>query len=151
MYIILAILGGFLTILSMVVNANLAKKVGVFQGTFINYVVGSSIIFLIVLFIQDYSYINNLADIPFYAYLGGTIGVLVVAASNVIIPKIPTIYTTLLIFIGQIFMGIVIDYFRISHVSKGKVIGGVLIILGMLYNTNIDKKQLINENIISKK
>ncbi len=71
---------------------------------------------------------------------------IVVSASNVVIPKIPTMYTTLLIFIGQIFTGIIIDYLRLSSISKGKIIGGLLILLGMLYNSNVDKKQLSNNN-----
>lgn len=144
LYIILAIIGGFLTIMSMVVNASLAKKVGVFQGTFINYIVGLILILITVLIMQDNLHVDILLNIPFYAFLGGAMGVLVVAGSNVIIPKIPTIYTTLLTFIGQIFAGVIIDYLRLSYISKGKIIGGLLIILGILYNSNIDKKQLSN-------
>ncbi|HAG44573.1 MAG TPA: EamA-like transporter family protein, partial [Clostridium sp.] len=90
--------------------------------------------------------IDNFSNIPFYAFLGGLIGVIVVSASNVVIPKIPTMYTTLLIFIGQIFTGIIIDYLELSSISKGKIIGGLLILLGMLYNSNVDKKQLSNNN-----
>jgi transporter family-2 protein len=71
---------------------------------------------------------------------------MVVASSNIVIPKIPTIYSTLLIFIGQIFTGIIIDYFRAGFVSKGKVIGGVLILVGILYNSNVDKKELVKND-----
>ena len=68
---------------------------------------------------------------------------MVVASSNIIIPKIPIIYTSLLIFVGQLFTGILIDYLRIGFVSKGKIIGGILILLGLIYNSNVDKKELI--------
>lgn len=144
-YLLLAVIGGFLTILSMVINASLAKKVGVFQGTFINYIVGLIIIIIITLGLQQHLYVEDLTNIPFYAFLGGVVGVSIVASSNVIIPKIPTMYTTLLTFIGQIFAGIIIDYLRLSHISKGKIIGGLLIILGILYNSNIDRKQLADK------
>lgn len=37
-------------------------------------------------------------------------------------------------------MGIIIDYFTGSLISKGKIIGGFLIIAGLTYNFNVDKK-----------
>lgn len=144
-YLILAVIGGFLTILSMVVNAGLAKRIGVFQGTFINYIVGLIIMIAAKLILQQNLYKETLTAIPLYAFLGGAIGVVIVASSNVIIPKIPTMYTALLTFIGQIFAGIIIDYWRFGYISKGKIIGGLIIILGLLYNSNIDKKQLLDK------
>ncbi|WP_291559461.1 MULTISPECIES: DMT family transporter [unclassified Clostridium] len=147
-YIILAMIGGGLTIISMIINASLAKEIGVLRGTLINYIVGLLVILIIMVFAKStYNFnIDSFSNIPFYAFLGGLIGVIVVSASNVVIPKIPTMYTTLLIFIGQIFTGIIIDYLRLSSISKGKIIGGLLILLGMLYNSNVDKKQLSNNN-----
>jgi len=67
---------------------------------------------------------------------------MVVIISNIIIPKIPTIYSTLLIFIGQLFTGIVLDYLTGMEISKGKVVGGLLILAGMAYNSMIDRKEL---------
>ncbi|GAA0123110.1 MAG: DMT family transporter [Clostridium argentinense] len=147
-YIILAMIGGGLTIISMIINAGLAKEIGVLRGTLINYIVGLSVISILMLFSKNtYGFnIGNFSNIPFYAFLGGLIGVIVVSASNIVIPKIPTMYTTLLIFIGQIFIGIIIDYLQLNTLSKGKIIGGLLILLGMLYNSKIDKKQLSNIN-----
>lgn len=144
MYIILAFISGCLVILSMIINAHLAKKIGIFQGTFVNYTVGLSFIFLIVLFRHSAVNIslNALVRLPFWIYLGGFIGVIVVAVSNKIIPRIPTIYSTLLIFIGQLFAAILIDYFTGHAISKGKIAGGLLICAGLLYNFYVDKKHL---------
>ncbi|MGH4123931.1 MAG: DMT family transporter [Clostridium sp.] len=145
LYIFLAALGGCFIILSMIINSHLSKKIGVFQGTLVNYIVG--LVTTILLFVIVSNFINlsigNFTKIPLWAFLGGIIGVAVVASSNIVIPKIPTIYTTLLIFIGQLFTGILIDYFRAGFVSKGKIIGGVLILVGLLYNSNVDKKELV--------
>jgi bacterial/archaeal transporter family-2 protein len=143
-YIILAIIGGCLTILSMIVNSRLAGKIGVLQSTFINYVVGLLIALILAVITGSLNIvkINNFTNIPLWAFLGGFIGVMVVASSNIIIPKIPIIYSTVLIFIGQIFTGIIIDYVMKGSISKGKIIGGLLIIAGMIYNSNIDKNEL---------
>ena len=144
-FIILAILCGCFTIISMIINSRLAKEIGVFQGTLINYVVGLSgtIVLIIIMRNSVNISLSSYSTIPLWAFLGGLLGVIVVASSNIIIPKIPTIYTALLIFMGQLFTGILIDYFRVGFISKGKIIGGLLIILGIIYNSNVDKKEVL--------
>lgn len=147
-YIILAFLCGGLTIFSMIVNAGLGKKVGILQGTLINYVVGLSvtgIVILIIMLTGNY-HRSSFSGVPFYAFLGGLIGVMVVAASNVVIPKIPALYTAILIFIGQIFTGIIMDYVILDSISIGKIIGGIIIIIGMLYNSYVDKISLLENS-----
>ncbi|MBU3191972.1 DMT family transporter [Clostridium bowmanii] len=144
-YIILAVLCGCFTIISMIINSHLAKKIGVLKGTLINYIVGllSTIVLMLIVNSSLKLYYSSFTKIPWWALLGGMIGVVVVASSNIVLPKIPTIYTTLLIFIGQLFTGILIDYFRVGFVSKGKIIGGFIILIGLLYNSNVEKKELI--------
>ena len=143
LYIILGALCGSITLLSMIVNSHLAKRIGTFKGTLINYVVGLISVLILVLIVKNYVALsfNNLTKTPIWALLGGLIGVMVVATSNIVIPKIPTIYTTILIFMGQLFTGILIDYFIVGFVSKGKIIGGLLMLVGLLYNSNVDKKE----------
>ncbi|MBC8062019.1 MAG: DMT family transporter [Clostridiaceae bacterium] len=141
LYIILSFIAGIMVILSMITNSQLSKRIGVFPGAFVNYGVG--LLFAIIVFIITKGYstmsINRFPEIPIWAYLGGALGVIVVCISNVIIPKIPTIYSTLLIFIGQLFCGILLDLYRDGVLSKGKLIGGILILFGMLYNFYVDK------------
>jgi len=144
-YIIIAFFTGFITILSMIINSRLAMKIGVFQGTLINYIVGllfSSLFLLINLNNTSFS-IQDFSTIPFWAYLGGFIGVIIISINNIVIPKIGAIYSTLLIFIGQLFMGVGIDFFIGNSISTGKLLGGLLILGGMVYNFYIDRKHLI--------
>lgn len=138
MYIIIALMTGSLVILSMILNSRVADEIGLFQGVFINYGLGVVASAIILLF--NLNTINAPASVPLWAYLGGAIGVTIVSVSNIIIPKIPTIYTTLLIFLGQLFTGMVIDLLMNIEVSRGKVIGGGLICIGLFYNLIIDKK-----------
>lgn len=142
-YIIMAFLAGILVIISMIINSNLSKEIGTFQGAFVNYSVGLFFAILVFLISRSYSTIDSKSfmGIPFWAYLGGALGLVIVCISNVIIPKIPTIYTTLLIFTGQLFCGILIDYFREDIISKGKIVGGLLILIGMGYNFYIDNSE----------
>ncbi len=144
-YIVLAIICGGLTIVSIIINANLGQKLGVFQGGFVNYVMGLSVTLIIIALLRltGNFQMDNFTGIPFYAYLGGFVGVMVVVASNIVIPKIPAVYSTVLIFIGQIFTGLFIDYIRIGNISIGKILGGLIIIGGIMYNSYVDKSILI--------
>lgn len=139
---ILAVIGGVLTTLSMVINSSLGKRIGVLQGTFINYIVGLVCSLLVLMFIGTSINVNvnTLRQMPFYIFLGGAIGVVVVFSSNIVIPRIPVVYSTLLLFIGQILAGIIIDFIITKEFSNGKILGSIIIILGILYNSSVDKK-----------
>lgn len=146
LYILLAILSGVSVVLSRIVNFKLAEEIGTFQGTFFNYLTGfiTSLIFFFLT--KDYINISELS-IPFYAYLGGTIGILVVLMFNYITPKVSSFSLSLLVFIGQLSIGIIIDYFSNNTISVGKILGGLLILLGLSYNIFIDKKAQETESL----
>lgn len=140
--IFLAIISGVFVILSMITNANLAKRVGVFQSTLVNYITGLAGISILMIVFGDMSLLKmeTLSAIPAWAYGGGFVGALIVASSNVVIPKIPAVYATLLFFIGQIIAGLTIDYFQFGLVDRMQFIGGGLVLIGMAYNIYIDKE-----------
>ena len=142
--IILAMLGGILTTLSMIVNSSLGKKIGVLQSTCINYIVGLICSTLVLILLGSSVKVNaeTFLKMPFYIFLGGAIGVSVVYFSNIIIPKIPVVYSTLLLFVGQVVTGIIIDFFVMSEISFSKLIGAIVIIIGILYNSKIDAKEI---------
>lgn len=142
LYIIISILAGVSVVVSRIINSNLAKEIGIFQSTFYNYIVG--LFFSIIFFILSREKINlsglKSGDVPFWAYLGGIAGVLFIVLSNYITPRISSFYLTLLMFVGQLFTGIIIDYFAEGNISNGKLIGGLLVLTGLIYNLVIDKK-----------
>jgi transporter family-2 protein len=135
-------LSGVTLVIARIINSNLAAKIGTYQGTLVNYIVGlffSMIFFLINKEAMDLSY-AHVTSLPFWAYLGGLGGVIIIVASNYLTPKISAFYLTLLLFVGQLFVGILIDYLLLQEFSMGKLIGGILVSLGLSYNLLIDKK-----------
>lgn len=150
-YILFSILAGVAIVIQRIVNFRLSDKIGLFQSTFYNYIVGLTCsTFALIISGELLSLGNlNLLSIPLWAYIGGFLGVIVVSLSSVITPKVSSLYLTLIIFIGQIFTGVLIDFITISNLSIGKIIGGIFIVLGLFYNSKIDKKQiLLSENSI---
>lgn len=140
-YIIISILAGVTIVIGRTINSNLAERIGIFQGTFFNYVVGLlfSVIFLIFSKETFPSSFSNFQSIPFLAYLGGLLGVITIVVSNYMTPRISSFYLTLFIFIGQLFTGIIIDYITLGRISMGKIIGGTLVLIGLTYNLIVDK------------
>ena len=136
--ILLAVLGGVLTTLSMVVSSSLGKKIGLIQSTIIHYIGGliGGIFILIGMGSVSVPSIIDMSRMPLYIFLGGIMGVMVVYASNVVIPKIPVVYSTLLMFSGQMLCAIVMGDF-----SWRKLLGAIIVILGIFYNSKIDEKE----------
>ncbi len=130
LYMIIAICAGISITVARLINSNLADRIGTFQGTFYNYAVGLIVSLLLLLFNKEPSLLSTktLLNVPVWAYLGGLLGVVVVAASNLVTPKISAFYLTIIIFVGQIFAGIIIDYYFSNIISKGTIIGGLLVL-----------------------
>ncbi|MBS4803762.1 MAG: DMT family transporter [Clostridium sp.] len=153
-YVLLAIMAGVSVVISRIYNSRIAEEIGTFQGIFVNYVTGLISSFLLFMLTKDYININpeSYSNIPLYAYLGGGIGILVVMISNYTTPKVSSFYLSLIVFLGQLSIGILIDYYSYNTVSMWKIIGGLLILLGLSYNILIDKSfdskdKLIDETI----
>ena len=135
--ILLAVLGGVLTTLSMVVSSSLGKKIGLIQSTIIHYIGGliGGIFILIGMGSVSVPSIIDMSRMPLYIFLGGIMGVMVVYASNVVIPS------TLLMFSGQMLCAIVIDAIVMGDFSWKKLLGAIIVILGIFYNSKIDEKE----------
>ncbi|WP_027631743.1 DMT family transporter [Clostridium hydrogeniformans] len=138
--VLLAVLAGASIVIARIINANLANRIGLFQGTFFNYITGLTVSFLFLLISKEQLFLSSstLSSIPSLAYLGGIVGVMVVGMSSFINHKISAFYLTLIIFIGQLFSGIIIDYYTLGSLSLGKILGGSLVVLGLVYNLKVD-------------
>lgn len=139
-YIIIAVLSGITIVTSRSVNSVLADKIGMYQSTFFNYVLGL-IGSLLLLFISGETFklfSSQSYTAPWFYYTGGLVGVISVTLSSYLTSKVTSFYLTLLIFIGQLFTGILIDYIASGYLSIYQLIGGILVIIGLGYNLFID-------------
>jgi bacterial/archaeal transporter family-2 protein len=140
-----AFLAGVSIVVSRTINANLSTKIGTFQGTFFNFATGLLFSLLILLF-SDESLSMSIAplqSVPPFIYLGGIVGVITIVLSNYITPKISAFYLTIFIFVGQLFAGVIIDFLTLGDVSIGKIIGGFLVLLGLVYNVVLDNRDKV--------
>lgn len=140
-YIIIAILSGVTIVSSRSVNYVLAEKIGMYQSTFFNYVLGLIGSFILLIISGETARLFGVEsyNAPWLVYTGGLVGVVSVTLSSFLSSKVSSFYLTLLIFIGQLFTGILIDYISSGFFSIYQLIGGFLVVIGLGYNMLLDK------------
>ena len=147
-YILFAILCGVSNVLSRSVNFVLSEKIGMYQSTLFNYIFGLSGSFLLLLISGETFklFTTSSYNAPWFVYTGGLLGVIVVTMLSFLSSKVSSFYLTLLLFVGQLFTGIIIDALSTGKISFYQVLGGALVVLGLTYNLYIDK---VNSKTVS--
>ena len=136
-FILISILSGTIVVISRILNTRLAENVGLIESSFFNYFTGLLSSLILFFIIKDKFTLSQFYSLPFWAYLGGILGVAVVILSSVVTPKMSSFYITLIIFIGQLFTGIILDCITTKTIPYAKVIGGLLVVAGLAYNLHI--------------
>lgn len=133
MGIILAFASGITIVFGRTLNAKLTSYTNLRYSTLFNYIIGIIGSILIVLLTKTTLPENlpNFKISDIFIYLGGALGVVMVTASSYLTNKLSSIVFTLLLFLAQLFTGIAIDYFISGDYSNGKVIGGLIILVGL--------------------
>jgi len=130
-------------VLARTFGAKLAECTSVPVSTLFNYLIGFAIA-LPVFFIfggGEAPLLGGTFSSAWYIYVGGIIGVSVIAISNIVVVKIAAFYLTLLIFIGQVSAGIVIDAVLDGAFSVRILLGGILVAIGLGANFWMDRRQ----------
>ena len=133
---------GVLLVISRSYNARLADETSVYISTFFNYVCGlAAALPVFLLFGTNEPIWAGFVLAPnWWTYLGGAIGVVTVWLSNIVVAKIPQLYITLLMFVGQVFTGVILDALMDGAFSTANIIGGVLVALGLALNLLFERR-----------
>ncbi|MBS7527052.1 DMT family transporter [Fusibacter paucivorans] len=137
MYLLLAFLMGVLIVVTPIANGNNAQKIGNLGASFYNYLFATltaGITYLLVsllsgngtaLAIQSPLTLTN-------GLIGGALGCAVLFLLNHIAPKIKAFHIVLLPFLGQMSMGMVLDYYTAGIFDVKRIFGLCLIAAGLL-------------------
>lgn len=137
-YILISMLAGVIVVVSRVLNTRLSEKIGLIESSYFNYLTAALTSLILFIIIGEKLSLSSLNGIPFYAYLGGFLGVIIVILNSVVTPKMPSFYVTLFVFIAQLFTGVAIDWMIEGALPLNKIIGGLFVVLGLGYNLYID-------------
>ena len=129
--ILAAFIAGLLIILSRQVNGRLAMSTTPLISSFWNHFVG--LVFLTIVGLIVGGLIPaNIAEMPWWIYTGGAIGVVFVASGSWLITRIGAVNSTLLVIAGQMVFGVIFDLLRGAPVTIwAAALGVTLILAGM--------------------
>ena len=131
LFVTLALVAGLLISLSRQVNGRLALSTSPLQSSFWNHIVGFAALLAVGLVFGG-MWPMGLASTPAYAFIGGSLGVVFIAASSWLVGRIGAVNTALLVIGGQMVSGVLLDLFRDAPGSIwARAVGVALIVAGM--------------------
>lgn len=107
------------------------------QAAFISFLVGTVILGLLTLFQQPKFSLVELAQIPWYLWLGGGLGVYAISMSIYTAPKLGLLSLSALIIFAQIAMSMLYDHFawfggNKIPISWSRILGALTIFVGVI-------------------
>jgi transporter family-2 protein len=119
LYLSLAALAGAAMAVQGTLNAALGKVVGVWESTLIVHIIGTiTVLLIIILGGIGFSNMGKLGDVPWWAYLGGILNVIIIYAVVRVIPQAGVGNATTAIIAAQIITALLIDNFGLFGMKK---------------------------------
>lgn len=128
LFVTLAFVAGLLVSLSRQVNGRLSLSTSPLHSSFWNHIVGF-IALLAVGLVSGGLWPDGVSGTPAYAFIGGSLGVVFIAASSWLVGRIGAVNTALLVIGGQMVTGVILDLIRDAPGNPWARAGGVALIL----------------------
>ena len=143
-YILMGVLAGIMTMLQMTYNSSFAKAKGAVFSARQNAISGLAGTIIYAALLMPEETLHGFTLLPSASFLsiitGGTLAIVVVVSTNLVIPRIPAVYSALLLSCGQILTSIVIDTFLYDLFSPSLLIGSLVMLAGIGLNFSADRK-----------
>lgn len=130
-YLMAITIGVLVTVVPIMNGAN-TQILGTLKVSFYHYV-SAFLTGLVAWFLYDHSLtVSGLSGVPIQYYFGGILGLSVILLMNHYAIRIKAIHVAILPFLGQMVMGLLLDYW-LFQIFNVKMIIGLLIVLCGLY------------------
>lgn len=132
----LGIVAGGLIAIQSVLNSNLGQRIGNLGAVLVLTFISAILLIALILLIPSTSNLRNLPGISeWYLYIGGFLGVAILAAPIYLVPRIGTTSTLIAIVLGQSIIALVMDHFGFFaspkiEISLARGIGVFLVAIG---------------------
>lgn len=139
--ICLALITGLTVVISRTINGALGKRSTASLSAWYNHLmglIGSVIVLAFLGFPGEIPY-SEIGIDNFWIFTGGILGVLVVTFSNFLIHHVSSYSMTLLLFIGQITGGVLLDIFLEGTFAPVQIVAGLIIVIGFSMNAYMTK------------
>ena len=139
--VVCSIITGVSLVFQRVFNGKVSECTSVYAGSLLNYLTATPLtIIIFVLFGLNEPIITNFTlPTNIFPYLGGVIGASTVLMSNICVSKVPSYSLSVLIFIGQVFTGVIIDSMLLGQITVANIIGGTIVSIGLIVDMKLSK------------
>ncbi|MGL5977700.1 MAG: DMT family transporter [Erysipelotrichaceae bacterium] len=134
-----AFVGGICIVLTRMVCAKLAERYSIWDSIFVAFFTGSVFAILLFLLSNPTFALPSLARLTPFMFTGGMIGIAINYLSNKVALHISVFTMTLLIFIGQMVTGMVLDWIQTQQLQPLKLLGACLVVVGLYFYTRQNK------------
>ncbi len=140
----LALLTGVTVVASRTINGALGKRSTASLSAWYNHLVGliGSIGIYAILGFPGVNPFHEITLANSWIFTGGLLGVLAVTSSNFLIHHVSSYSMTLLVFIGQITGGVLLDIFLEGSFSPIQILAGMIIVIGFSLNAYMTKPSI---------
>ena len=119
-----------------IINAALGKRTGSLGSTLIVTIISIAFVSFLILLLPKEANLKNLPGLSeWYLYLGGVLGILIVLAPILLVPRIGATATLSAIVVGQLVTALIIDQLGLFgmprvEITAARIIGLVLLLAG---------------------
>ncbi|ARI77820.1 DMT family transporter [Halobacillus mangrovi] len=107
---LLVFIGGVGVAIQSTVNGGLGQKIGVFEGAFVSFLVGTVALFLVMLFFGRGNLLN-VFQVPKWQLLGGLLGAFYVSTMVLSVPRIGVAAAIITLITAQLIASSLIDHY----------------------------------------
>ncbi|UCC76187.1 MAG: DMT family transporter [Anaerolineales bacterium] len=132
----LGIVAGGLVAIQSILNSSLGQRIGNLGSVLALSLVSTSVLIVLIVLFPSTSNFRNLPGISeWYLYLGGLLGVAILAVPIYLVPRIGTTSTLIAIVLGQSLIALVIDHFGLFasptiEMNLARAVGVLMVAVG---------------------
>lgn len=132
--IVIGLIGGAAVGLQAPLAGAMAQRVGGTASSFIMHMSGA-LFSAVILFIRGGERIREWRSLPWYMLTAGIFGVILYQTISVTLPRLGSTMMIILVIIGQLIIGLVVDHFGLMGVAQRsidwtRVLGVIALVLG---------------------
>jgi transporter family-2 protein len=130
---IIGLIGGIAVAVQASLAGIITEQLGVIENAFVVFG-GGFLTALILLLINQGGKIRSVGTLPWYVFLAGPLGIVIITSIGFAIPRIGLAGTLTLIVVSQLLIGVIFDHFgwlaSVRPVDTARLIGVGLLFLG---------------------
>jgi bacterial/archaeal transporter family-2 protein len=132
--LLVGLTGGVAVGLQMTLASLITQRLGTLESTFIVHLGGAVVAGIPLLFLTGGN-LGQWRSLPWYAFSAGALGLVVIGAVTYCIPRLGVAPTIVLVVVGQLCIGVVLDHFgllglEVNPLTLSRVVGILVLFAG---------------------